>query len=118
MEGIEFLSGKKIVVKSKFGWKHFFIANVVGLIMSLCAGQFTYSQVSYAQIEAFCTIAIVGVLETLMLSFLFGSYYSTPTKYVNEYKIAVLNESLIDKIKEDYEIIAQEGKLWTIRQKM
>ena len=60
----------------------------------------------------------IGIFFGAYFGYLIGVLCSKPVKYGLEHKIAVLDESVIPEIKEKYEIVDQDEKLWTIREEI
>lgn len=46
-----------------------------------------------------------------------GITFETPSKYETQYKVAVSDEVLMNEFNEKYEIVEQEGKIYTVRER-
>lgn len=116
MTGVEILNETQIVAEYAFNWTAFWIVTAVCFVICL--------------IVYLCTIWEVEVLPWtvawiviwIFASFIFGGLFAAaiapvPTEYVTEYKVYLENNVNMEEFIEKYEIIKQEGKLLTIRER-
>lgn len=61
--------------------------------------------------------AILGVLLGTIIGIGFGCLSSIPTEYQTQYKVTISDEVLMNEFLEKYEIIGQEGKIYTVRER-
>lgn len=115
MNGVEILTSEEVVVKSAFNWNAWFITFaavfvvfiVVGLIMSLRENE-------DAPLFVF---AIFGVVSGLLLGCIPGVEMPTPTEYKTQYEVTISDDVSMNEFMEKYEIIEQDGKLYTVRER-
>ena len=115
MNGIEILSSKEVASMFSFNWTSFGVLAgvlfavfiVIGLIFSVKDKDWAYLTLS----------SIVGIILAAMFGGLFGTITSTPTEYETQYKITISDEVSMNKFAEKYEILDQEGKIYTVREK-
>ena len=53
-----------------------------------------------------------------MFGSIVGSSCSRPVEYTTEYKVTISNEVLMNEFNEKYEIVSQDGKIYTIRERV
>ena len=115
MTGVEILS--TVEVATAFGWNvwgmlfGFIVAagifSLVGLIIGAAEGS-----------ESGWGVFIAGtILGGLIIGLAFGSMDGEPIAYETQYKVTVSDEVPMNKFLERYEIISQEGKIYTVRER-
>lgn len=115
MAGVEILAMKEVVISSAFNWTAFWIALAAflsgGFLIGVLVGVGTYD---YSNV-------VVGVILGLLAGILFGSMLGdtmgTPTEYAAQYKVTISDEVSMNEFLERYEIIGQEGKIYTVRER-
>ena len=120
MHGIEILTSKEVIAEEKFNWKWFVAMNILTLAICTIAGVLLAYNSSETQnfLVVFVYLAIFCIFWGLFLGWIMGSLNAIPILFTSEYKIALLDESVISKLEEKYEIIDRDGKLLTIREKI
>ena len=116
MTGIEVLVAQEVATKFTFNWSAFWItfgiifgiALFVGIITSFLSDDWSNS--------------LCGVFAGIIIGLFFGAMVGdvmlhTPTAYETQYKVTVSDEVPINEFLEKYEIIEQEGKIYTIRER-
>ena len=115
MTGIEVLSTSEIV--SKYAYNRpticiafgvtFCIFLTIGIAMSVEMYDWTY--------------LFLGIFSGIIIGFcvagLIWSITSTPEEYETRYKIAISDEVLMNEFFEKYELLEQEGKIYTVRER-
>lgn len=108
MAGIEILASEQVVTGYTFGWVPclvaFFFVTVIFIVITLPIGR--------SIIETFCVSAFCG----LLVGVLTGATFVTPT-YVTEYKMTISEEVSMIDFYERYEVMKQEDKIFTVREK-
>lgn len=115
MTGIEILATQEVVTKFIFNWTAFGIAFgiifgiliLTGILVSLYDGDWKNLLVG----------AICGLGFGLLFSPYFGAALRTPEAYETQYKVTISDEMPMNEFLEKYEIVDQEGKIYTIREK-
>lgn len=114
MTGVEILASNEILVKSAFNWSLFWITygamvfclSLFGIIISLRVADWN-------ALAIFIVIALpFGALGGAAV----GATYSIPTKYETQYKVTISDDILMNDFLEQYEILDQEGKIYTVRE--
>jgi len=80
---------------------------VVGIIMSI-------REYDWTNLIAF---VVAGVFFGAVMGALLGTVFQTPTAYKTQYKVVISDEVPMNEFYERYEVISQEGKIYTIRER-
>ena len=108
MEGVEILAVGQIGVGYGFNW-------VIAIIAGFLCGTIAFA---FGLINDSTIIAIVIGLFTAILSGVFvGFADEIPTHYVPTYKIVISDEVSMNEFTERYEILEQEGKIYTVKER-
>ena len=116
MEGIKILSVEEVVNKTQFNLE---IALIVAIIVSLIfiiVGIF----ISIKEHDWRNLLLIFGasLFVSLCLATIAGSAFEKPVEYTTQYKVIISNEVSFVDFYEKYEIIEQDGEIFTIREKL
>ena len=114
MTGIEVLVAQEVVTESIFNWPMFWIVFgaisglfiLIGIILSLI--DYDWSNLG---------VCIIGFIFGLFFGVVVGSALDIPTAYETHYKVTISDEVSMNDFLEKYEIIDQEGKIYTIRER-
>ena len=114
MTGVEILATQEVVVSSTFNWTAFFVAFcatifimfLIGVVMSVTSGNWA---------DIIMTI-VLGIVAGSLFGGLCGSEIAKPTEYETQYKVTISDEVPMNDFLERYEIIDQEGKIYTVRE--
>lgn len=60
---------------------------------------------------------VIGVILALPAGTITTHITSTPSEYKTQYKVTILDDVSLNEFNERYEIIDQEGKIYTVREK-
>ena len=117
MSGIEILTSNEVaVVYEKFNWSNFWIAIGViagiAIIAGLIAGGVNYDCETGIKVSALVFIAF-----TVIIGMPIGGLTVEPTKYETQYKITIDDSVSITEFLDKYEIIDQDGKIYTVRER-
>lgn len=115
MTGVEILATSEVVSAFEFNWIMFWIISgiFVGIMFLIGAAS---SASSYNLDDLFMCI-LFGVLIGPLLGVLVGSGTSTPIEYETHYKVTISDEVSMNEFIERYEIMDQEGKIYTVRER-
>lgn len=117
MSGVEILTSNEVAVAyEKFNWSNFWIA--IGLI----AGIAIVAGLIVGVVEYDCEIGvmlsvIVFIVFTVIIGIPVGGLTCEPTKYETQYKITIDDSVLMTEFLDKYEIIDQDGKIYTVRER-
>ena len=114
MTGVEILTATEVVVATTCNWLLggivFLICIVIGGIISFCSSSYQKGAITIAG-------ALTGMLIGILVGGVTCAITETPTEYETQYKVTVSDEVPINEFYEKYEVIDQEGKIFTVREK-
>ena len=111
MQGIEFLTSTQVVTNYTFNTTAFWITALIIIGISVLIG--------ICEMETFLPYSIFGVICGFFLGVVIGGVVlSEPNDYETQYKVTISDEISMNEFLEQYEIVEQEGKLITIREKI
>ena len=117
MSGIEILTSNEVaVVYEEFNWSNFWItiaiaafgALIVGLVAGLDSGD---------KILGVFASLVVLIIAGLVFGPLIGSNTGEPIKYETQYKITIDDSVSMTEFLDKYEILDQDGKIYTVRER-
>ena len=111
MTGVEILATQEVAIGYRFSWLLFFIiAAGIAVAMTLisCLSNGFYS-------ENIVIGLITGVVFGVIISAMFAAT-ATPSEYETQYKVTISDEVLMNEFLDRYEIVCQEGKIYTGRE--
>lgn len=116
MSGVEILNETQVVVESAFSWTAFWIVSsivfgifiIIGIILSITEGP---------DLGGWVLLIGVGISLGLLFGFLWGLINETPTKYETHYQVTIDDSVSMNDFLDKYEVIEQEGKILTIRER-
>lgn len=115
MSGVEILAVEEVAVAFGFDWSVFIpIAVVFSILFSLFG--ILIATMTYEKGAG--VFAAIGVFFGIVLGIVLGFVSETgaPTKFETHYKVTISEEVPMIEFFERYEIIEQEGKIYTIRE--
>jgi hypothetical protein len=114
MTGVEILAAQEVVTEYAWNWSAYFIT--IGIVV-LCGG---FIGLAFSKpLETFQGLVggvCVGVLFGAIIGVIPASV-TLPDEYETHYKVTISDEVAMNDFLEVYEIIDQEGKIYTIREK-
>ena len=114
MTGVEILASNEVLVKSLFNWKLFWI--VGGSMFGFCAIIGVITSVKNLDWDLIPIFLFVGLISGAFTGSIFGGAYDTPIEYEMQYKVTISDEVLMNDFLDKYEIVDQEGKIYTVRE--
>ena len=115
MTGIEILASQEVATAFTFNWLAFWIA--AAICMGVCMAIGAVAAVADADITAFVVFVIIGAIAVLIFGPIAGYAEHIPTEYETQYKVTISDEVQMNDFLERYEIIDQEGKIYTVRER-
>ena len=115
MTGVDILALEEVAIDWAYNWMAFWIMFAVSLIVSAILG--IVQTVQSGDWEDFAAYIIVGFFIGTFAAVLLGDITETPIKYTNEYKVTISDEMSMNEFVAKYEIIDQEGKIYTVRER-
>ena len=110
MNGVIILATEEVASGYTFNWLAFLIAFVVVAPLILFLG---WANDVLDELSFYVMLCCVG----LAVGVLFGNVCSTPTEYETHYKVSVSNDVSLAEFYEHYEVIEQNGLIFTVKEK-
>ena len=114
MSGVEILATEQVVSETAFSWTGFWISVVTFGILFII---FAILEIYSGQIGMAVFTIMMGTVVTLVFGSLMGGIESKPIAYKTRYKVIVSDEVKMNEFYERYEIIDQEGKIYTVEER-
>ena len=111
MTGVEILAVEEVVVGSEFNLEMFLVISFLFLVIGSVL-TFLFADT----FEKIITILSVSTVLGAIVGLMYGYDNSIPTEYANQYKVTISDEVSMNEFLEKYEIINQEGKIFTVRE--
>lgn len=116
MNGVEILSSAEVVAETRFNWTAFGIAlGMIACVALLISIVPVIKNECHWRVIPICLL--VGVLGGSMIGALFGEFFGTPLSYETHYKVTIDDSVSMNEFIEKYEIIEQDGKIYTVRER-
>lgn len=118
MNGVEILSAQEAVAATVFNWSVFWISIGVFLVGMIALAIYVIYDNGHGMdwsILIFCIV--VGLVMGCLVGFLFGTLWDEPVEYETHYKVTIDDTVSMNEFLEQYEIIDQEGKIYTVRER-
>lgn len=115
MQGVEILTSAQVVTEWSPNMTAFWITVVVVLVAFIIGGIiFSIQEDDWSILYIFI---MCGAIVNLILGCFTGELLKTPASYETEYKVIISDEVTLNEFYEHYEVIAQDGKIFTVREK-
>lgn len=115
MTGVDILSTTEVVTESTCNW---WLAGFVFIGVIVLGGIFGFCLADCASKGTGVLIGcLVGALFGIMCWGLVGVGTNKPIAYETQYKVAISDEVIMTEFMEKYEIIQQDEKLYTVRER-
>lgn len=118
MNGVEILSQSEVVTARAFNWAAFSVMAVV-LFVAVGIGTYLLARMEFGSSKTE-NIAF-SICAALILSFMFGSLVggvtSIPTECETHYKVTIDDSVSMNEFLDKYEILDQEGKIYTVKER-
>ena len=111
MKGIEILSSSEVAIGFEFNLQAAVIVFFAILILFLVIG--FYFDKNYV-VKVFLPI---GLLLGMLFGTVVGDDFRIPTEYTMEHKVLISEEASLQDFLEKYELVDQEGKIYTVRER-
>lgn len=114
MTGVEILATEEVGINFVFNLTAFWIAAgvtfgiclIIGFIAGLTDGW-----------SCFGICVVLGIIFSSIFGAIAGAGEQKPTEYETHYKVIISDEVSMNEFSEKYEIIDQDGKIYTIRER-
>ena len=116
IEGIEILSQSEVGTNIGMNWWAFGLITALFFVVGLVLAIIDTCPEGIEWLGCVFIGLLVGVLGCLFGA-LIGRAVGKPTEFETQYKVIISDEVQMNEFLEKYEIIDQEGKIYTIREK-
>lgn len=115
MQGVEILTQAQVATEWAFNWTAFWIAfGIIAFVVFICG-------LAYLSDDICLPIVIANFIISLIAGTLLGVFIGVigerPTAYETQYKVTISDEVSMTDFYECYEVIEQDGKIFTMREK-
>lgn len=115
MSGVEILSATEVVTDSVC---NYWLAGFIYLGVIIICGLAGYFGSDYLdKLENTIIGCLVGALLGLLVYLFFAALTLKPVAYEMEYKVTISDEVSMNEFLDKYEILEQEGKIYTVRER-
>ncbi len=115
MQGVEILTSTQVVTEYAVNWT----ACCVGFIVVFGIGLILGIKTAIDEDDWFCMVPICGTF--IILGLLGGSVanelFKCPVNYTTQYQVTISDEVSMTEFYENYKVIDQDGKIFTVRDK-
>lgn len=116
MQGIEILTSAQVATEWAFNWTAFWFAfGIITIVLFLCS-------LAYMIDDICAFVIVVGLIMSSigggLIGLVVGKIGETPTVYETQYKVTISDETAMSEFLEHYEMIDQDGKIFTVRMKI
>lgn len=115
MNGIEILAAQEVVTEYASNWTTFWV--IYGITIGVCIFFGVSLSLHYDDWGILFFLITLGIIIGLFFAAILSPLFATPKTYKNQYKVTISDEVSMNDFLEKYEIIDQEGKIYTIREK-
>lgn len=116
MSGVEILAVEEVVTKTAFNWNAFLI--LFGVVFVIFIGFGIFMSI---RCDDWCQL-LIGILLSLLIGGIFGTILgaglAVPSEYETQYKITISDEVSMNDFIDRYEIVEQNGRLYTVRERV
>lgn len=117
MTGVEILAMEEVVAGTAFNWLAFWItvgiSAGVGFLVALLGSSHRWG----FEWNFFIPIWILFLILGILFGVLAGVFAATPMETETHYKALISDEVSMNEFLERYEIVDQEGKIYTIKER-
>ena len=114
MTGVEILAMEEVVVERAFNWGVFCGVFAAMIVATIGPALLSASDVNWKfGIFVFFAFGVASVVFAAAIA----EGESVPVKYETQYKVTVSDEVSMVEFNEKYEIIDQEGRIYTVRER-
>lgn len=116
MSGVEILATEEVVVAwESWNWEGFLLTVGLGFLVAIVAGILTGVSDDWGLgVTVFLIIFLVG---SALFGTLVGRATGDPIEYETQYKVIIDDSVSMNEFIEKYEIIDQDGKIYTVRER-
>lgn len=115
MDGVEILSSVEVASEYAFNetasWIVFGVVLGLFVIWGICIA------IEECSWEPLPVMGLLGAILAILLGVVVGDTTATPVAYETQYKVIIDDSVSMNEFLDKYEIIDQEGKIYTVRER-
>lgn len=115
INGVEILAMEEVATKFSFNWTFGLIIGGGALLIMLIAGIAICLHAK--DFDGIIVPILLGVVLGALFGAIAGSATEKPIEYETQYKVTISDEVSMNDFLERYEIVDQEGKIYTVRER-
>ena len=115
MNGVEILATEEVATAFTFNWMYFWI--MMGVAIGIFVLDGIIISVADGELMSLVITLCFGIVSGLLFGGIVGWGKQIPTEYETQYKVTISDEVPMNEFLERYEIIEQEGKIYTVRER-
>lgn len=117
MEGVEILNQFEVAIDFQLNGTAFWVVFVFINIALIVVGMLLWL-VDGCDFNVVILMGVVGILIGTILGLIAGESFEIATEYETHYQVIITDEVKMTEFNEQYEILDQEGKIYTVREKI
>ena len=117
MQGIEILSQSEVGRGVAINWTPVIIITAIAAVVVFISVIKLTVPLDFEDWLASITITILCSFVVLLVTTLIATVFSKPETYETHYKVTISDEVSMNEFLEQYEIVDQEGKIYTIKER-
>ena len=116
INGIEILSSAEVACEFAFNWTVFWVTFGVTACFAILMG---IVHVIKGEVEWWFILIclLIGVVIGCVMGAIIGSLGEIPTAYETHYKVTIEDSVSMNEFLDKYEILDQEGKIYTVKER-
>ncbi len=116
MTGIEILTSAQVATEMIFNTTAFWVTSICFFGVAVFIGAIV--SISESDLSYVIFISLIGVICGGMTGSMAGSLFAEPATYETQYKVTISDEVSMNDFYEHYEVIDQDGKIFTVRERV
>ncbi len=114
MNGVEILSSTEVGVNYTTNW---WLAGFIWIGCIIIGGLIGFLLEDIYKLETALVTSFIGAMVGLLIWFLVAGFGYHPTSYETHYKVTIDDSVSMNEFLDKYEILDQEGKIYTVKEK-
>lgn len=116
MNGVEILS-QNTIFETEMCWWFFVVCTSLGFVIGLIISIVDWCKSGFNALDIVATFVLTAVCAVVGLFYTIISVHNTDVVDYIEYKVTIDDSVSMNEFLDKYEILDQEGKIYTIREK-